>query len=68
MGYLNAEGVYVGGWWDGRKKTHYYLRHNRLEHVLCFAPTRSGKGVGLILPTLLSWPNPVLSLILKAKN
>jgi len=24
-----------------------YLRHNGPEHVLCFAPTRSGKGVGL---------------------
>jgi len=26
------------------------------EHVLCFAPTRSGKGVGLVVPTLLTWP------------
>src|SRR2546427_8943360 len=26
------------------------------EHVLTFAPTRSGKGVGLVVPTLLSWP------------
>jgi type IV secretory pathway TraG/TraD family ATPase VirD4 len=24
--------------------------------VLCFAPTRSGKGVGLVIPTLLTWP------------
>ena len=23
---------------------------------LCFAPTRSGKGVGLVVPTLLTWP------------
>jgi type IV secretion system protein VirD4 len=33
-----------------------YLRHNGPEHVLCFAPTRSGKGVGLVVPTLLTWP------------
>ena len=33
-----------------------YLRHNGPEHVLCFAPTRSGKGVGLAIPTLLAWP------------
>ncbi|WP_371262319.1 type IV secretory system conjugative DNA transfer family protein [Sphingobium sp. YR768] len=24
------------------------------EHVMAFAPTRSGKGVGLVVPTLLS--------------
>ena len=29
-------------------------------HVLCFAPTRSGKGVGLVIPTLLSWRHSVL--------
>ena len=33
-----------------------YLRHEGPEHVLTFAPTRSGKGVGLVVPTLLSWP------------
>jgi len=31
------------------------LRHNGPEHIMCFAPTRSGKGVGLVVPTLLSW-------------
>ena len=29
-----------------------YLRHEGPEHVLTFAPTRSGKGVGLVVPTL----------------
>ena len=33
-----------------------YLRHDGPEHVLCFAPTRSGKGVGLVVPSLLTWP------------
>ena len=32
------------------------IRHDSPEHVLCFAPTRSGKGVGLVVPTLLTWP------------
>ena len=41
-------------WLDKRGKQHY-LRHNGPEHVLCYAPTRSGKGVGLVVPTLLSW-------------
>src|ERR1700740_40775 len=38
----------------GRGQRHY-LRHDGPEHVLCFAPTRSGKGVGLVIPTLLTW-------------
>ncbi|PXW89114.1 type IV secretion system protein VirD4 [Nitrosomonas sp. Nm84] len=46
--------VYVGAWQDERGVTHY-LKHNGAEHVLCYAPTRSGKGVGLVIPTLLSW-------------
>jgi type IV secretion system protein VirD4 len=40
--------------WTSRVKQRY-LRHNGPEHVLCYAPTRSGKGVGLVMPTLLSW-------------
>ena len=49
-----SAGVYVGAWVDKRGRQHY-LRHSGPEHVLCYAPTRSGKGVGLIVPTLLSW-------------
>lgn len=49
-----SSGVYVGGWEDKEGKFHY-LRHNGPEHVLAYAPTRSGKGVGLVVPTLLSW-------------
>ncbi|MDR1166521.1 MAG: type IV secretory system conjugative DNA transfer family protein [Deltaproteobacteria bacterium] len=60
MGYLKGEGVYVGGFWEPKKRVHYYLRHNGPERVLCFAPTRGGKGVGLIPPTLLSWPRSSL--------
>ena len=33
-----------------------YLRHDGPEHVMAFAPTRSGKGVGLVVPTLLTGP------------
>jgi type IV secretion system protein VirD4 len=51
---LGNDGVYVGGWRDKRGHLHY-LRHNGPEHVLCYAPTRSGKGISMILPTLLSW-------------
>ncbi|MBN8462312.1 MAG: type IV secretory system conjugative DNA transfer family protein [Dechloromonas sp.] len=49
-----STGVYVGGWEDKDGNFHY-LRHNGPEHVLTYAPTRSGKGVGLVVPTMLSW-------------
>lgn len=48
------EGVYVGGWSDKSGGIHY-LRHNGPEHCIVIAPTRSGKGVCNIIPTLLSW-------------
>jgi len=45
-----------------------YLRHDGPEHVLCFAPTRSGKGVGLVIPTLLTWPGSVIVHDIKGEN
>lgn len=65
-GLLGKAGVYVGGWMDDKKQR--YLRHNGPEHVLAFAPTRSGKGVGLVLPTLLSWGESTLVLDIKGEN
>ena len=49
-------GVYVGGWTDAQGRLHY-LRHDGPEHIIGIAPTRTGKGVGLVVPTLLSWPH-----------
>jgi type IV secretion system protein VirD4 len=45
-----------------------HLRQASPEHVLCFAPTRSGKGVGLVVPTLLSWPSSVVVHDIKGEN
>lgn len=45
-----------------------YLRHDGPEHVLAFAPTRSGKGVGLVVPTLLSWPHSAVIHDIKGEN
>jgi type IV secretion system protein VirD4 len=60
-------GVYVGGWADAKGTTRY-LRHNGPEHVFAFAPTRSGKGIGLVLPTLLTWEHSAVVYDLKAEN
>ena len=47
---------------------HQYLRHEGPEHILTFAPTRSGKGVGLVVPTLLSWPASAVIHDIKGEN
>lgn len=52
-------GVYCGAVRDKRGRLRY-LRHNGPEHVAAIAPTRSGKGVGLVVPTLLSWPHSMV--------
>jgi type IV secretion system protein VirD4 len=61
-GLLGADGVMLGRFGDN------YLRHDGPEHVLCFAPTRSGKGVGLVVPTLLTWPGSVVVHDIKGEN
>lgn len=45
-----------------------YLRHSGPDHVLAFAPTRSGKGVGLVVPTLLSWTGSAVIHDIKGEN
>ena len=61
------EGVFVGAWQDRKTKEKFYLRHNGPEHVLCVAPTRSGKGVGLVNPTLLTWKESCFVMDLKGE-
>jgi type IV secretion system protein VirD4 len=61
-GLLHPDGVLLGRWHGA------YLRHHGPEHVLCFAPTRSGKGVGLVVPTLLTWPGSAIVHDIKGEN
>ncbi|MGE4280826.1 MAG: conjugal transfer protein TraG [Magnetospirillum sp.] len=61
-GLLGPDGVVLG------KLDRDYLRHDGPEHVLCFAPTRSGKGVGLVVPTLLTWPGSAIVHDIKGEN
>jgi type IV secretion system protein VirD4 len=61
-GLLGPDGVVLGQY------ARSYLRHDGPEHVLCFAPTRSGKGVGLVIPTLLTWPGSVIVHDIKGEN
>jgi type IV secretion system protein VirD4 len=44
------------------------IRHDGPEHAIAFAPTRSGKGVGVVVPTLLSWLGSVIVYDTKREN
>jgi len=61
-GLLGPDGVVLG------RLDPDYLRHDGPEHVLCFAPTRSGKGVGLVVPSLLTWPDSAIVHDIKGEN
>ena len=61
MGLHSTEpvGLYLGKL-DGR-----YLRSSDPSHVAAYAPSRAGKGVGLVVPNLLTWAGSMLVLDVK---
>jgi type IV secretion system protein VirD4 len=61
-GLMRPSGVFLG------RLGERYLRHDGPEHVMAFAPTRSGKGVGLVVPTLLTWPGSAVIHDIKGEN
>jgi type IV secretion system protein VirD4 len=61
-GLFGGAGVFLGSFADRD------LRHDGPEHVMAFAPTRSGKGVGLVIPTLLSWTGSAVIHDIKGEN
>lgn len=70
MGLLSNEGVIVGAFEEKRflrKPKKYTLIHNGPEHILTYAPTRSGKGVGLIVPSLVNWKHSLVATDIKGE-
>ncbi|MCW2406083.1 type IV secretion system protein VirD4 [Sphingobium sp. B1D7B] len=61
-GLLDERGVILG------RLGARYLRHDGPEHIMAFAPTRSGKGVGLVVPTLLGWTGSAVIHDIKGEN
>jgi type IV secretion system protein VirD4 len=61
-GLLGDKGLIVGRL--GRR----YLMYPGQQHVILSAPTRSGKGVGIVIPNLLNWPDSVVVLDVKQEN
>lgn len=67
-GKVDPYTCYVGGWRDPKTQKMHYLTHSGPEHILALAPTRSGKGVGLVIPTLLAWQGSTLVHDIKGEN
>ncbi len=63
-GLMVEHGVVLGQ----SKDSGHMLRHDGPEHILLIAPTRGGKGVGLVIPTLLSWAESVVVFDPKGEN
>ncbi|SDF61282.1 type IV secretory system conjugative DNA transfer family protein [Sporolituus thermophilus] len=58
----NVSGVVLG------RKGGHILAHAGPEHIALIAPTRSGKGVGVIIPTLTVWRGSAIVNDLKGEN
>jgi type IV secretion system protein VirD4 len=61
-GFRAASGILLG------RKAGSALVFGGPEHVLLYAPTRTGKGVGVVIPNLLTWPDSVVVLDVKREN
>ncbi len=61
-GFRADNGIVVG------KKGGKFLTFGGSEHCIVEAPTRSGKGVGIVIPNLLSWQDSVVVLDVKREN
>lgn len=61
-GFRSRSGIVVG------RKGGRFLTFGGNEHVLVEAPTRSGKGTGIVIPNLLTWQGSVVVLDVKREN
>ncbi|CAA9890763.1 conserved hypothetical protein [Candidatus Methylobacter favarea] len=61
-GLFGEKGIIVGQL--GKR----YLMFGGPQHAIISAPTRSGKGVGIVIPNLLNWPDSVVVLDIKQEN
>ncbi len=52
----------------GRTGARNYLIGDDFQHILLFAPTGSGKGVGFVIPNLLFWEESVVCHDIKMEN
>jgi len=61
-GMLAKSGILLG------KYRNHYIYNNDPTHIFLIAPTRSGKGVGIVIPNLLNWNGSFICLDVKGEN
>jgi type IV secretion system protein VirD4 len=61
-GLMGSKGIILGLYKNA------YLVFGGTQHVSISAPTRSGKGVGIVIPNLLTWPDSVVCSDIKIEN
>lgn len=61
-GLFSKDGLILG------KYKGQYLVSDSPTHAMVIAPTRSGKGVGLVVPNLLNWSDSLICLDIKNEN
>ncbi len=61
-GLIKNKGLFLG------KYKNEFIRCDKDTHSIVVAPTRSGKGVGIIIPNLLTWRGSVVCLDIKHEN
>lgn len=61
-GLFAREGLILG------KYKGKYLISDTPTHCIVIAPTRSGKGIGIVVPNLLNWPDSLICLDIKHEN
>lgn len=61
-GLFGEKGIIIGRW------RNRFLLFGGMQFVLLAAPTRSGKGVGIVIPNLLHWSDSVVVLDVKQEN
>lgn len=64
IGLCKKKGVLLGK--KGRGSDYYII--DDFQHVLLFAPTGSGKGVGFVIPNLLFWEESIIVHDIKLEN
>jgi type IV secretory pathway TraG/TraD family ATPase VirD4 len=65
-GIAGPRGLFLGFWSEGGRRLPLY--DDGPNHLFVFAPTRSGKGVGLVVPNLLLWRGSVVVCDIKGEN
>lgn len=67
-GLFDSDGIIVGVKKGFLGLTMRYLVFSGAQHVMMSAPTRSGKGVSVVIPNLLAWRDSAVVLDIKQEN